>query len=103
MNNSRMKRGQMKAPSKSVTAQAVWNGWEDYRNGRGYSKEYETYDETLQRCYELGRMYAAACRLACGTVPYWKRNSKLRAPNDAAMRLMREQYEFQLSGRKYHS
>lgn len=39
-------------------------GWEDFRAGRGYPADYETWPEKDQRHYERGRYRAAGVRLA---------------------------------------
>ena len=44
-------------------------GWSDYRAGRPYRPEYETWSRIQQRNYENGRLRAANVKAAFGNVP----------------------------------
>lgn len=48
-----------------------WYGWNDFKMGLGYRKEYETADRHFQLNYEMGRCYAATIKQAWGVVPDW--------------------------------
>ena len=47
-------------------------GHQDYCAGRGYPREYETWEPWEQRNYERGRAVAAALTGMGHTVPAWK-------------------------------
>lgn len=44
-------------------------GWADFAKGRGFPKEYETWDQVDQRHYERGRLRASGYLAAYGKLP----------------------------------
>jgi hypothetical protein len=76
----------MLAPSKNVTQGQVaqfgvpladedarfgWYGYDDYRRGLGFRKDYVNWEDHAQENYERGRQYAAAIQGEWGVVPEW--------------------------------
>ena len=59
---------------KFKTEMAVFRrlGHEDFRNGLGFRREYETWPEKHQRAYENGRAVAANVQSARLPLPVWK-------------------------------
>src|SRR5690349_17984120 len=65
-------------PVMSHSWYTMWMGWDDFANGRPFSKEYETLNMAGQRNYERGRQAAASFKGTLGFVPRWKRNQLFR-------------------------
>lgn len=65
------KRSKAYPPMYHEVSRQRWYGWDDYRLGLGYRKEYETWTVAQQQNYESGRRYAAICKGEWGTVPEW--------------------------------
>ena len=99
-NNRSFGERKMPSPARDMQAQICWQGYDDVRNGRGFCADYDGWNEKWQRAYELGRSYAMACKLSTGTVTYWKRNAKLRAPNEMALTIMKQEFQYHRTGNR---
>jgi hypothetical protein len=76
-NLGRIKKAKAATPATGVPQHQQWQGWEDYRLGRDYPREYETWSPPHQRNYERGRACAATLVGAGVTLFPWPRNRRL--------------------------
>jgi hypothetical protein len=87
----------------------TWYGYQDYKDGLGYRKTYDMLleeEEFMQRCYEMGRCYAAILKYEWGVIPEWDPSinwvqvfAKAKFDNDTIAALNLEN-GFQLAGAK---
>jgi hypothetical protein len=91
-NNEKLTSSRLSTPARDFATENVWQGWDDYRNGRGWNPSYDVWSPIQQKRYEAGRGYAAIVKAHIGTVPKWPRNRllNLKACGDNAWLVQRE-------------
>lgn len=86
-------------PATKHSTRMTWRGWNDYRKGLPFPREYDGWEIDDQRNYSRGRALAAACIGAHGKAPTWAKNRTIAS---VATPLPREVYAAMAAEQSFH-